>query len=117
MEKRGYIAISSMLVIAAVVLVIGISVSLASVNEIQTAFSSKKSEELLSIVDGCAEDVLLYLNENNNLPSSITIPQGSCSVVLENNSGTSWTFIVSSDNGEFKKNIRITANRDSVLSV
>ena len=117
MEKKGYIAISSMLVIAAVVLVIGISVSLTSVNEIQTALSGKKAEELVTLVDGCAEDTLLYLNERNELPLSVSSPEGSCTVTLENQSGTNWTFLVSADNGEYQKRIRIVANRDSSLSI
>ena len=69
-NKKGYIAISSVLVIMAVVLIIGSSVSLLSINDMQSALSNKKSEESLHLVEGCTEDALLSLNENNSIPFS-----------------------------------------------
>jgi hypothetical protein len=116
-NKNGYIALSSVLVIMAVVLIIGSSVSFLSINEMQSALSSKKSEESLHLVEGCAEDALLRLNKNNSIPLTIIIPEGSCSVTIDSHIGNNWTFTVSSTIINYKKNIQISAVRDSTVTI
>jgi len=69
MTQKGYVAISSIVVIAAVVIVVGITVSLVSINEAQVAFSGRKSEEVLNIVEACIEDALYKLSGTNTVSS------------------------------------------------
>lgn len=115
--QAGYAALISVLVISAAVLVIGISVSLLSISEIQIALSGKKNDEALDITEGCTEDTLLYLNENNSLPASITLPEGSCSVTLDSQSDNDWTFTVSTTLDGYTKSVQIEASRSSILDV
>lgn len=115
--NKGYIALSSVLVIAAVVVVIGVSVSLLSVSEAQMSLASKKGHESLLLTDGCVEEVLLYLNRRGFLPSSVNTPEGSCSVQLNSQAGNQWTFTVGGMFEGYHKRIQVTATRDSVVYI
>lgn len=113
----GFIAISSVLVIMVIVLVIGTTVSLLSVQGIQLSLSSKKSDEALSLVEGCVADALLRLNEQNQLPASVSLPEGSCIVTLNEQAGVTWDFTVSGSFNNYTKRIQITATRQSTVEV
>lgn len=115
--ESGYIALASVLVISAVVLIVGTTVALLSINDIQSSLSSQKAEEVLGLVEGCAEDALLRLNNSNTIPSVLTIPQGSCSVVINSQVGANWTFTVSGTIGGYTKSAMVSAARGSTVSV
>jgi len=116
-NQTGYIAITSVLVIAAIVLIIGTSVSLLAVNDIQSALSNKKSDESLDLVESCVEDALLRLNEDNSIPATITLPDGSCSVTINSQVGTLWTFTVSGTFISHAKSIQVVADRTNTVTV
>lgn len=116
-HQKGYIAISSVLVIMAVVLIVGTSVSLLSINEIQLSLSNKKSDEALDLVEGCTEDALLRLSEDNLIPATITIPDGVCSVTINSQTGNDWTFTVTGSFNNYTKSIQVDANRQSNVEV
>ena len=116
-NQTGYIAITSVLVIAAIVLIIGTSVLLLAVNDIQSALSNKKSDESLDLVESCVEDALLRLNEDNSIPATITLPDGSCSVTINSQVGTLWTFTVSGTFISHAKSIQVVADRTNTVTV
>ncbi len=116
-NNRGYIAITSVLVILAVVLIVGTSVSLLSINDIQSSLSSEKGEQTLALVEGCAEDALLRLNNNNAISASFTIPEGTCSVTGITNVGNNWTFTVSATILNYSKSVQISAVRSTTVQV
>lgn len=116
-NQTGYIAITSVLVIAAIVLIIGTSVLLLAVNDIQSALSNKKSNESLDLVESCVEDALLRLNEDNSIPATITLPDGSCSVTINSQVGTLWTFTVSGTFISHAKSIQVVADRTNTVTV
>ena len=116
-KQKGYIALASMLVIAAVVALIGTTVTLTSINGLQTSFSLYRADSSLDLVEGCAEDALFYLNEINALPVTIILPVGSCSIDLESQSGNDWTFIVNGNFSGYTKKVRIQTNRSTTISV
>lgn len=115
--KKGYVALSSILVIAAVVVIIGVSVSLLAISEAQMSLAAKKGHESLQLTDGCAEEVLLYLNRRGFLPSTITTPEGVCSVTQNAQAGNQWIFTVYGTFEGYHKKIQVTATRDSVVSI
>ena len=116
-NQTGYIAIASVLVIAAIVLIIGTSVLLLAVNDIQSALSNKKSDESLDLVESCVEDALLRLNEDNSIPATITLPDGSCFVTINSQVGTLWTFTVSGTFISHAKSIQVVADRTNTVTV
>jgi hypothetical protein len=115
--KKGYVALSSVLVIAAVVVVIGVTVSLLSISEAQMSLASKKGHESLLLTDGCVEEVLLYLNKRGILPSTVTTPHGNCGVTQNSQTGMQWTFTVNGSFEGYHKKIQVTATRDSVVYI
>ena len=115
--QKGYVALASILVIASVVTVIGISTSLLSVNEIQSSLSGLKNEVTVDFVEGCVEDALLRLNENNAIPNQISLPEGSCDVSNITQNGTAWTFTVSGTIDTYTKSVHVKINRDTTVTV
>jgi len=116
-KQKGYIAIASVLVIAAIVLVIGLTVGLSSINEVQMALSGIKSDNGRNILEGCAEEALLRLNELEYLPPTITTPDGTCTAQLVTHNGTEWEFDVSGTFDQHTKTITISAIRDSTITI
>lgn len=117
MKQKGYIAIATVLVIAAAIGLIGVTVSLSAINEAQISFANIQSDQSLDLVEGCAADTLLYLSKNDLLPSTITLPSGSCTISVEAQSGNDWTFLVSATFSNHSKKVRIQANRGSTVTI
>ena len=113
----GYVALSSILIISTVILVIGISVSLLSISESQLSLGEKKNEETVDFVEGCVEDALLELNNLGSISSTKTLPEGTCSVTIDSQSGNDWTFTVSGTQDSHTKNIQVSATRDTSVTV
>ncbi len=116
-SEQGFAALASVLVITAVVLIVGMSVSLLSINNVQNSLSAKKSEESLDLVEACVEEALLRINEDASLPAALTLPEGSCSVTVNAQAGSDWDVTVS---GEFEgaiKSIRVVAERTNTVTI
>lgn len=115
--QSGYIALASVLVIAAVVVTIGLSTSLLSINEAQTSLGGAKNDESLDIVEGCVEDALVRLNKTNAIPTQIPLPQGTCDVTIDAQSGTDWTFTAIGIVDNHTKKIQVEASRTTTISI
>lgn len=116
-KPNGYVALASVLVIAVIVVIIGNSTSILSINEIQSSLSSKKNEESLDFVEGCVEDALLRLNEDEAIPSSLSLPEGTCSVTINSQSGDDWTFTVTTTLNGHTKSVQVSATRDTTVTI
>jgi len=117
LQQGGYTAIATVLVITVVVLVLTVSVSLLSVEDIQSSLASKKGDESLSLVEGCAEDALMRLNLNGTIPATIPIHEGTCSVTINSQVGDLWTFTVTASFESYTKSIQIIAQRTTLVTV
>lgn len=116
-NNNGYAALASVLVIAAVVLTIGTTVPILGVGEIQNALLGKKNEEVLNIVEACAEDALLRVNENNSVAASFTLPQATCAVAVNSHVGDNWDITVSTTKENITKSVQITFTRTTTVAV
>ena len=116
-NNDGYAALASILVISVVVIIVGISVSLLSINYLQSSLSNKKSYESLDLVEACVEEALLQLNENNAISSNISLPEGSCSVTINSQVGTNWVFTVTGSINSYIKSIQVTADRNNTINI
>jgi hypothetical protein len=115
---RGYIALTAVLVVTVLVLVIGVTTSILSVGDIQSSYSSYKNEDVLSFVEGCAEDALMRLNKNGSLPGSVTLPLlGTCTVTLNSQIGATWNFSVSGTLDNYTKKITVEAQKSGSISI
>lgn len=113
--KNGFIAISTILIISAVVLGIAVTVALSSIGEGQASLALTKGEQTLHFVEGCAEDALLKIRSNasyaNPGPVTITRPEGTCSVSVSPGSPNILT--VTTEDTKYKRTIQIQYTRSS----
>src|SRR4030042_2373997 len=106
--EKGYIALSTVLITLALVLLIGLSTSLLSINDLLSAQSGKKSNNAVDMVEACAEEVLLKLNELDTVVEGTkSLPQGDCNVTINSHIGNIWDFTVSTNVEGYFKNIRV----------
>ena len=116
-KNLGFIAITSVLIISAVVLAITISVSMLSLGQGQAGLALTKGEEALSFVDGCAEDALLKLRASSTYTGgNITRPEGTCTVTITS-VGSTYTLTVSTADILYKRTVRIVANKGSAITI
>lgn len=116
-KQRGFIAISSVLTVAAIVVTLGISVALVTINHLQSSFAYYQSKQVETLAEACGELALLELNETGTISSSITLPEGTCSVTIDSQTGANTTFTVSITQNTYTKSLQISANRTSTVEV
>lgn len=111
-SETGFIAFVSVLVVSAVVLAIGISVTLLSIGEGQTGLAQFKGEDTLSFVESCMEDALLNSRSSNTYAGgNITRPEGTCTVVVSKTSNV-WTITTSTSATVYKRSIQTVVTRN-----
>jgi len=116
-KSSGFIALTSLLVIASLVVLIGVSTSLLSIGDLQSSFSLGKSEDALDLAEACSEEALLGLNEDGVIPASITLPEGACSITINSNLDNTWDFTVEGTLDFFTKRVNIVATRGTFLAI
>lgn len=115
--KKGFVAITSVLVISAVSLSIVATVMLLGVGELLGSFAGVQSSGNLAFVEGCAEDALIKIHTNSTWTGgSITRPEGTCTVVV-NSSNPNWDITVTSGTGDYQRKIQVKATRGTSLTV
>ena len=115
--KKGYIALSSIIVISAVLIIIVVSVSLLSVSETQVSLGEQKKETTIDYLEACVEDALLQLNNQNAIPTQIPLPEGNCDVTIDSQVGSSWTFTVSGTQDNYTKAVQVQADRGTEVAI
>ena len=114
--KKGFIAISSVLVLMVVILAVITTVVLLSVGEAQTSLSLLKGEDNLQLVEGCVEDYMLKIRSDPSFTATdITRPEGTCHVVI-NSANPNWDITVTADNnpaGTSNRKIQVKFVRNS----
>lgn len=109
--NTGYVAITSLLIIAAVVLAIATSVALLGIGEGQSALALNKGEDSLQFVEGCTEDALLKSKQNASYAGgNITRPEGTCSITVSK-AGSTWTVTASTTATTYKRTIQVIFTR------
>lgn len=123
-ESKGFIAITSVLVISAVVMAISITVSLLGIGEGQTSLALTKGEDNLTQVEGCIEDALLKARSSSTFgdpvgtPVSIArpSPEPSCSVTVVSKTGSgtvTWDMNVTVSTTAYKRTVNVDFTRSS----
>ncbi|HOX96591.1 MAG TPA: hypothetical protein PLI45_04400 [Candidatus Woesebacteria bacterium] len=114
---EGYVALVTVLIIGAVMVIVGMAVVMNSINTGQGVLSEIRKESSIGLVESCVEDALLRINKNNILGSSIVLPEGSCTVTINSQSGSDWDFTVSGVGDGYLKSIRVVASRTTKVTV
>jgi hypothetical protein len=116
-SRQGYIAFVSFLIIAAVVAVVGITLSLLSISEAQMGLSERRGRYALYLVEGCMEDSLLssyYSSAYNG--GTRSYPEGSCTTTITKN-GKDWILTASATNAGHTKSLEVKMNRDREIII
>lgn len=116
-NNYGFVAITTVLVVFAVVTVIGLSVSLISVSNLQGSFTHYQGSQSHYFVEACADYALLELNQAGTVSAIITTPEGSCNAVINSQVGDIWDFTIEGGQNNFQKQINIEASRTGIVTV
>ena len=81
--NNGFIALVTVLIIFAIVLLVGLSIGLLSINEAQMGLRKSQSSQAYYLANLCAEDALMKLKEDINYSGNetIEIEGGSCQIL------------------------------------
>ncbi len=109
-RSRGFIILSTVFILLAVALALGVTVTILSIGNAQTSFALSEGASARGLLDGCVEDVLLFSRASASYSGgTITHPDGSCSVSLSK-VGNEWTATVRT-NGAYDHAATIVFNR------
>jgi hypothetical protein len=112
------VAVSSVLLIASVVLAVVTTVTMLSIGEAQSGFSSVLGEEGLTLAEGCVEDVLQRVHDNAGFSATtITVPEGTCQVVYNLGGPASWDIEVRVLNTDYNRRVRVVFSRGSNIVI
>jgi len=102
-KQKGFIAITTVLIISALVLIVGIGISLESIGEMKMGLQRSLSSQAYYLANLCAEQTLMKLKENSSYlgDETINMENGNCTIEpIEGN----WTIKVSAfSSGQVKK--------------
>lgn len=111
--KKGFAAITTILILSAVVLAISTTVTLLSIDEAQSSLSLFKGEDNLGFAEGCVEDVMLKIRANSSYSAnSISRPEGTCSITYNTGGPTNWDITVTSQSNTYQRQIRVVFTRN-----
>lgn len=108
LNERGYIALTTVLVVMVVVIATVTTATYLSIGEAQSGLALLKGEDNLSFVEGCVEDVMLKIR-SNSLYNAATIsrPEGTCTITYNSGGPTNWDLLVSSQTTNYKRSINV----------
>lgn len=115
--QKGYIALITVLIVMAVVVVSASTVAYLAIGEAQSGFALFKGEDALNFVEGCTEDALYKTRANSSFgepvgtPIVLTRPEGTCLVTVVSKVGNTWTVDVTRQATKYKRTIRAVFDR------
>lgn len=115
--QQGYVAIATVLVITVVVLVVGLSVALLSVSDIQMSLAARKGDASRGLAESCIENALLELNETATISTPVTTPDGTCTITVNSQTGSTWTFTTTATREGYTTEIQVVVVRSNTLTI
>ena len=110
-KEDGYVAISIVLILTAVILGIMVTVAQLGIGEGQASFALSKGEDALNFAEGCTQDALLKIRSNPSYAGGIiTRPEGSCSITVSV-AGAVYTVTATTAANTYKRTIQAVINR------
>lgn len=108
--NKGLVALITVLIISAVALSIGVSISLLSIGQAKMSLQQTQSSQSAFLANLCAEEALMKLKEDSNYLGNEIINSGnsSCQILpLEGN----WLIKVLADYSNQVRKVRIVVNQ------
>ena len=115
-NRKGFLAMSTVLIVSAIVLAIAVSTSLIGIGEGKTGLLHWQGSNALYLAEGCMEDALLKLRTSASYTGgTITRPEGSCTVTVTG-SGT-YTVSITATNASLTRQIQAVATRSGKVAI
>ena len=93
-SSRGFIVISTVFLLLAVAVMIGVTVTMFSVSDSGVSFALSRGAGARALLDGCVEDALLFSRASAAYAGgTIVRPEGSCTANIAK-AGNRWTATV-----------------------
>lgn len=116
-SESGYVAISILLILTAVILGIIVTVAQLGIGEGQVSLALSKGEDTLHFVEGCMEDTLLKIRSNASYAGgTIAHPEGTCSITVSQ-VGSTYTVTATTTTTSYKRTVQAVATRGTALSL
>jgi hypothetical protein len=112
-QPKGYIALITVLILGAVTLGLGSTVSLLGIGEAQSSLALTKGEAVQQLVEGCAQDALLKAQQNSKYAGGMIARPGgvgNCIISVAKN-GNNWTITATSDRTDYNKTVVVHFTR------
>lgn len=117
-KNKGVIALTSILIVGALVLLIAVGVSLRSISEINMSLDQESSKKALFLANLCSEQALMKLKKSLNYSGneSIIIGQDTCSILPVEGIGNSSRIIkTQSTFSKYTKKVKIVIQQVNPL--
>ncbi len=111
--QKGFVAVTTVLVIVSVILAVSTSIALLSVGEAQSSLVLFKGEDNLTLIEGCVEDMMLKVRSNSSFASgTISRPEGTCTITV-NAGNPNWDVTVTSQTTTYQRKIQVKFTKGS----
>lgn len=82
-HTKGFIALTSILIISAIALAVAVSISLLGIGEARNSLDYKKGREALYLAYGCVDEALLQLKlDETYTGGALSLGNGTCNIVI-----------------------------------
>lgn len=116
-NRPGAVILVLLLIVAAVGLMISLSLGLGAISENQMSLYSSVSGRIFYNMDGCGEEALIRLNRDNAYTGeTITLNNTSCTIVVTG-SGSTRTINVTATQTDYTRKLQINVTLSPTFAV
>ena len=112
MNKKGYVALITVLISGAIGVAIATSLLLLGLGSSRTSFALEQSNQAKALANACAEEALQQIRDSTPFTGtgSLTLGQGTCGYTVVNDGGENRTVTASGTVGTVVRKIKIIVN-------
>jgi len=109
-DTKGAMVLTSMILMAAIVVIVSLSIGVSSINQSEISLYSNLGLRTVINIDGCGEEALIRLSRDADyIGETLTVGNTTC-VISVSGSGANRTVSIAGTNGNFVKILEIEAN-------
>jgi len=112
MNKKGYVALITVLITGAIGVAIATSLLLLGLGSSRTSFALEQSNQAKALANACSEEALQQIRDSTPFTGtgSLTLGQGTCGYTVVNDGGEIRTVTASGTVGTVVRKIKIIVN-------
>jgi hypothetical protein len=109
--NKGFVAISSVLVLSVVIITLVIGITVLSIGHGQASLAVTRGEEKIALLDGCAEEAIIRAQQDASYSGgSLVRSEGTCTVAVTK-VANDWTVTITSADTQYNRTIQLVFNR------